>query len=149
MGIKNKTMTPTLKGRWQTRILLLVTIGTLVTYCTIYLLQIDTQVPWSILGYVLLFGCIWDVFYNYLQTFRWDRDWPPAFQLAAGFIEAIVLWLVLNQLILPGIPQTPSITIFTIHYSVVWLSTFIASQGPIRIIFPRWRYHGGKWYEID
>ena len=31
-----------------------------------------------------------------------------------------------------------------IHYWAVWLATFLASQSIMRIIFPRWRFFGGR-----
>jgi hypothetical protein len=75
-------MTPTLLGRWQTRLFLLATVGVLITL-PFYFSIIDINlgagyhpVFFWILGYVALFGLVWDIVYIYLQKFRWNRDWP-------------------------------------------------------------------------
>ncbi|MGK7909549.1 MAG: hypothetical protein AB4040_20255 [Synechococcus sp.] len=120
-------MTPTLLGRWQTRVLLFGTIGALVS------------IPFGataleILLYALILGLFWDVLYTWIQKFRWDRDWPAALQLAAGIWEGLVLW-------------TLFFGFFSwVHYSLVWLGVFIGSQSLMRLMFPRWRFRGGRWF---
>ncbi|HEX6387226.1 MAG TPA: hypothetical protein VF177_21375 [Anaerolineae bacterium] len=138
-------MTPTLFGRWQTRLLLLGTVGSVVTFLVIFLLNTDNT-PWVILVYVIGIGFFWDILYNYLQGFRWDRDWSPVHQLLAGIVEGVFVWLLATFVGLPGVtPGADFTTIFVIHYTAVWITTFLASQGLLRIIFPRWRYRGGQW----
>ncbi len=137
-------MTPTLWGRWQTRLLLLGTIGVLVTLGFGRLYD-DYQTPLAVLGYVLVFGFVWDILYNWLQTFRWDHDWPPAFQLGAGIAEAVLVWAIIVLVGLPGVDPSLSFAQFIAHYAAVWVTTFLASQGLLRIIFPQWRYRGGQW----
>lgn len=139
-------MTPTLIGRWQTRILLLGTLGVLVT------------IPFSLNGEFVYFqvllaiavlGCLWDIFYNQLQTVRWDHDWPATLQVGAGIWEAFFFYVPFRYLIsnilkigwLIGIPFDK----FLLHYACIWLAVFTASQTLMRIIFPRWRFHGGEW----
>jgi hypothetical protein len=148
-------MTPTLYGRWQTRFLLLSTIGLAVTLLFGHLFtQPDYMTPVILLGYVLGFGLGWDWFYMYLQSYRWDRDWPPLFQLAAGLWEAVFLWgciqlfwiwqpFGLTQL--PGAAPGLTFSTFLLHYASIWIAVFLASQGLVRVIFPRWRFHGGEW----
>lgn len=141
-------MTPTLFGRWQTRLLLLATIGVLVTLP--FALGITSPNPspvyFWVLGYVAIFGLFWDILYNYLQKFRWDRDWPGIFQLLAGIWEGIFLIILMRvlQLPLPGV-QNIDLNLFIHHYSFVWLGVYLASQTIMRIIFPRWRFRGGQW----
>jgi hypothetical protein len=139
-------MTPTLFGRWQTRLLLLATVGILVTlpFSLGIIGSGASPVFFWILGYVALFGLVWDILYNYLQKFRWDRDWPGAFQLLAGIWEAIFIVAVVT---LFGLPNGLDFSLFwfTIHYSLVWLSVYIASQTLMRILFPHWRFKGGQW----
>lgn len=140
-------MTPTLFGRWQTRLFLLATVGVLVTLpfsLGIISPGADPVFFW-ILGYVALFGLFWDVLYNYLQKFRWDRDWPAAFQLLAGIWEAIFIACGVKLLGLPNVARELPLFWFVVHYSLVWLSVFIASQSLMRILFPRWRFKGGQW----
>lgn len=147
-------MTPTLMGRWQTRLFLLGTIGFLITLFFGWRFE-DYVTPIIILLYVIAMGIVWDILYTYIQTYRWDRDWPPAYQLFAGLWEGLFLWLligtgflwgILGPSELPGI-STGSITVsqFISHYATVWVFTFVASQSLLRLIFPRWRFRGGQW----
>ena len=142
-------MTPTLMGRWETRLLLLGTIGLAVTLIFGRILH-DLMTPLAVLGYVLVIGFVWDILYGIVQSFRWDRDWPPVFQLAAGIVEGAFLWAVIvlaNAQFegLPGVDPHLTFAMFFAHYVIVWVTTFLATQGLLRIIFPRWRFHGGKW----
>jgi hypothetical protein len=140
-------MTPTLFGRWQTRLLLLATVGVLVTLP----FSLGTIGPGAsseffwILFYVALFGLVWDILYNYLQKFRWDRDWPGALQLLAGIWEAVFIACVVKLFGLPYLTQELPLNWFIIHYSLVWLGLYITSQSLMRILFPRWRFKGGQW----
>jgi hypothetical protein len=138
-------MTPTLFGRWQTRILLLGSYGLLVTLFFVWRYE-GSYTPLALLGYVIVFGLVWDVLYQWTQRFRWDSDWPPAFQLMAGIIEAAFLWLLIQILgeQLPGVDPL-SFGRFAAHYWSVWTVAFLLSQGPMRIWFPRWRFNGGQW----
>lgn len=140
-------MTPTLFGRWQTRILLLATVGVFVTlpfYLGIIGYGYNPVFFW-ILGYVGLFGLFWDILYSYLQKFRWDRDWPGALQLIAGIWEAIFVLCGVKVFGLPKVTGDLPLIWFSIHYSLVWLSVYITSQTLMRILFPRWRFKGGQW----
>ncbi len=141
-------MTPTLLGRWQTRLLLLATVGLLVTLP--FSLGQTSSPRWiyfAFLGYVALFGLIWDTLYNYLQKFRWDRDWPGLFQLLAGLWEGLFIGGLAKTVGLPGIsPKLFNLELFIYHYSWVWLTTYLASQSLMRILFPYWRFRGGRWF---
>ncbi|MBD2346032.1 hypothetical protein [Anabaena subtropica] len=143
-------MTPTLFGRWQTRLLLLATVGVLVSLPFAMGLigpGADSVYFW-ILAYVAIFGLGWDVLYNYLQKFRWDRDWPGAYQLMAGIWEFIFVFCgakLFGFLPLPIPKEILPIDGLIFHYSVVWLAVFLASQSIMRIIFPRSRFRGGEW----
>jgi hypothetical protein len=142
-------MTPTLIGRWQTRILLLTLVGFPITLpFTLGILGPGANSVFSlILLYILLFGLLWDVMYDFVQQFRWDRDWPGALQLLAGIGEAVFLGAISKSISLPGlVPEDISLKWFAVHYSCVWLGVYIASQSLTRIVFPRWRFRGGKWF---
>jgi len=140
-------LTPTLFGRWQTRILLFATVGLLLTLPFRFgIIGSGANLAYYwILGYVAAFGLIWDVVYNYLQQFRWDRDWPAAFQLLAGIWEAIFVATAIKTIGLPGVPRDLPLPAFALHYSLVWIGIFTASQALMRILFPRWRFKGGQW----
>ena len=137
-------MTPTLVGRWQSRLFLLGTIGVLVTGIFAYFLQ--SSVPFIILAGVFILGLGWDFVYNEWQKGRWDHDWPPVLQLAAGVWEGMFIFGLIYALQL--VNPLPPISVFWLHYTAVWLSTFIAAQSIMRLIFPRWRFRGGQWLGI-
>jgi hypothetical protein len=138
-------MTPTLFGRWQTRVFLFSTVGVLITIpFALGIIGEGGSSFFSVLLDVFLFGLGWDVLYIYLQGFRWDRDWSAVFQLLGGIWEAIFIVAIVKLLGLPGIPQDLSLLWFTIHYSCVWLGIFAASQTIMRILFPHWRFYGGE-----
>lgn len=137
-------MTPTLIGRWQSRLLLLGTVGTLTTL--IFVLWLNTAVPLLLLAAVICLGLGWDVLYDQLQQQRWDHDWPPIFQLLAGVWEGGFLFglTAMIQFAYPSLPL-PSPAQHWLHYTTVWLLTFTASQSIMRLVFPRWRFQGGEW----
>ena len=145
-------MTPTLFGRWQTRILLLMTAGLLVSLFFGWLFH-DYLTPVSILAYVLVIGLAWDMLYQFIQSFRWDEDWPVIFQIFTGIAEAILIWSLIKyvpwelfgQAHLPGVNPSISFAQFFYHYFTVWLSVLLCTQGPLRILFPSWRFYGGQW----
>lgn len=143
-------MTPTLFGRWQTRLLLLATVGVLVSlpFAMGLIASNANSVYFWILGYVAIFGLGWDVLYNYLQQYRWDRDWPAAYQLLAGIWELVFVFCAIKLFGFLPIPlpkEELPLAVFLLHYSVVWLAVFVSSQSLMRIIFPRWRFRGGEW----
>ncbi|PAX45711.1 hypothetical protein [Brunnivagina elsteri] len=139
-------MTPTLFGRWQTRLLLLATVGLLVTLPFV-LAAPDSEkgIYFVVIGYVAIFGIIWDVFYDRIQKYRWDRDWPAVYQLFAGIWEMLFVLCGVKLIGLPAIPKELPLDKFLLHYSAVWLAVFIASQSLMRILFVRSRFRGGQW----
>ncbi|MEO1187198.1 MAG: hypothetical protein AAFX46_22135 [Cyanobacteria bacterium J06636_27] len=143
-------MTPTLFGRWQTRLLLLFTVGLFVSlpFAMGLIGSPPGDVYFWILFYVAIFGLGWDVVYNQIQKYRWDRDWPAVHQLFAGIWEFI--FIVCGVKILGFLPtpipkeELPLFWVF-FHYFAVWLAVFLISQSLMRIIFVRWRFFGGQW----
>jgi hypothetical protein len=136
-------VTPTLIGRWQTRIALLGTLGVLVS--TLFALAYGTALFFLVLAYVAAFGLVWDVLYIALQRLRWDRDWPAAFQVLNGLVEGALVYGLIATVGLPGIaPGAVPLPLFVAHYGTVWLVTFLWAQGPMRALFPFWRFHGGR-----
>lgn len=133
-------MTPTLSGRWQSRLLLLGSIGSLISFG--FALLFNSVTPLILLAVVIFFGLIWDYFYDKIQQRRWDHDWPPTFQLLAGIFEGLFIFGLIQILPIPGLPNVFQ---FWAHYSTVWIFTFLASQSMMRLFFPRWRFNGGVW----
>ena len=136
-------MTPTISGRWQTRVATLGTVGAIVT--SLFAAGYWDETFFLVLGYVAAFGIAWDVPYILLQRLRWDRDWPTSFQVANGVIEGILVYALIDATGLPGIKEgSVGVGLFVAHYGFTWLSTFILVQGPMRAVFPRWRFQGGR-----
>lgn len=141
-------MTPTLMGRWQTRIAMLGTFGVLISlvFALTWPAGTDfTEEFFYVLGYVALFGLAWDVLWIIIQSFRWDRDWPPAFQWVTAGIEGLAVYLLIDNFAIPGIPEgaVPK-DIFAAHYGLVFFVTWAWTQGPMRAMYPRWRFTGGR-----
>jgi hypothetical protein len=136
-------VTPTLAGRWQTRLAMLATLGLIVTLI-FALVSRDARV-FAVLTYVLLFGVVWDGIWILLQKLRWDRDWPAAFQVGSALIEGAWLYGLIALVGLPLIARNSvGFGLFAAQYGLVWLVTFVWVQGPMRALFPRWRYNGGR-----
>lgn len=135
-------MTPTLMGRWQTRIALLATVGLIVSIP--FALVLGSPAPFVVVGWVALFGLAWDVLYTFVQAFRWERDWPPAFAVVAAIIEGAVVYVLVTRIGLWGVLRDLSAGLFSFQYAVVWIATFLFAQGPMRVLFPWWRFHGGR-----
>lgn len=142
-------MTPTLFGRWQTRIFLLATIGVIFSlpFYFGFLGGHEGDVSYFfVILYVAIFGIIWDILYDYLQKMLWDHDWPGVLQLLAGVFEGFFLFLVISLIGLPGIRRYQfDLFIFIKHYSLVWLAIYVSSWIIMRVLFPRWRFRGGEW----
>lgn len=143
-------MIPTLLGRWQTRIFLLATVGVLFTLPFAFgLIVINREflnpAYFWVLFYVGILGLGWDIFYNYLQRYLWDHDWPGVLQFFGAIAEGIVLILLIKLVGLPHIPQTLNPVAFLLHYSIVSVVGYLSSWVIMRILFPRWRFRGGQW----
>ncbi len=144
-------MTPTLSGRWQSRLFLLWTMGLFVTWFFASYFQALSpfeevfHVPFVLLAYVTLLGFGWDVLYNYLQLFRWDSDWPPVYQFFAGIAEGALLLLLIRADAVGSVPLDLSFEMFFWHYGSVWFATFFVSQSFMRVLFPQWRFRGGQF----
>jgi hypothetical protein len=141
-------MTPTLFGRWQTRILLLETVGFAITllFCSGILGPKSGLAPFWYLQYIVLFGIGWDILYHVLLQWRWDHDWPAALQWLAAIWEWFFLVLIFGvaHIRLPGTEEF-FLGWFTLHYGLVWISIFAISQSLMRLVFPQWRFRGGQW----
>jgi hypothetical protein len=142
-------MTPVYLGRIQTRLFVLAVIGGLWTSLITPLLPGDAplgakyQATFTVLAVVFVVGIVWDAIYYLAQQFRWEKDWPTMFGLLTGINEGIVAWLVVTSGYLPGHP-TISGSAFAIHFTTVWLLTWLFVIGPMRVPFLRWRFRGGR-----
>ncbi len=141
-------MTFTLFGRWQIRVLLLATVGMLLT-----ILIVVRSSP-SIAGqtfltlvYLGLFGLGWDFVYHQLQRFRWDGDWNGLFQLGGAVWEGLFLVMVIKAVGLPGIDRAEfNIPGFIGFYTSYCVLNSIVSHSLLRILSPYSRFNGGQWF---
>ncbi len=137
-------MTPTLRGRWQTRLLLNLTVGMGITALFGYLSQ-DFLAVFALLVYLTSFGLVWDMLYMRVQARRWEHDWSPALFLVGAGWEVGFLIVLTRWVELPGIPVDYSILALILQYGTIGLLSFFLMFGPMRILFPRWRFRGGQW----
>jgi hypothetical protein len=122
---------------------MLATLGLVVTL-VFALISRDARV-FAVLIYVFVFGILWDGLWILLQKLRWDRDWPAAFQVGSAIIEGVWLYGLIALVGLPLIARNSvGFGLFVAQYGLVWLVTFAWVQGPMRALFPRWRYNGGR-----
>jgi hypothetical protein len=160
-------MLPTLLGRWQTRILLFLCVGLPISAVyAVWLAGSASAVstrPWlrllgqvtydvrplQVLCLLLIVGIILDVLYIGLQQFRWERDWPFAFQLFFSIVEFLVVLAMIRYDVLPFMPAhwigPGDYFYFFMHFGLVLLVSFIGLLGFIQIFMVRWRYKGGEW----
>jgi hypothetical protein len=161
-------MTPTLEGRLQTRIFLAATVGVLWTAIISPFLPeppgvtigMSYSMAFDSLLLMAVYGLVWEHLYHRLQQWRWDRDWPSVFVLLTVLNEAPVLWF-MDHLFpvmsgpMPGMSgsslvnagslglDSPYLPGFVVHIGTTWVLMWLFSQGPMRVIFIRWRFEGG------
>lgn len=142
-------MTPTFVGRIQTRAFLLLAVAlpwTLIlapflprpddgSLGDVYILTLTA------IALVMVLGIAWEALYHGMQQLRWEKDWPTLFGLLTGINEGILLWLVIANL--PGWPDVKPGG-FLIHFITVWVLVWLVANGPMRVVFLRWRFRGGR-----
>lgn len=139
-------MTPTLFGRIQTRWLLLALVGIpwVLVFSPFLLLFTDASLTTVYdLGFVSLLlvgllGTVWELIYHLLMQLRWEKDWPTLFGLVTALNEFVVLVLVLYAL-----DYNEFVPVLLLFFSL-WLWIWLVSNGPLRVLLPRWRYRGGR-----
>lgn len=142
-------MTPGLFGRIQTRWFLLAVVGSAITALLTPLLPgagadvASYTATFVVLLLVALLGTCWELVYHGLQQFRWEKDWPTGLALLVGVPEALGIWLVLQVVDVPGTGGVSGAG-FAIHFTVVWVVTWLCANGPMRVLTVRWRYDGGR-----
>jgi hypothetical protein len=150
-------MTPTLHGRIQTRIFVTLIIGGIWTLIITPVLPapqpVSTgdlyKVTFTVLLTQLVLGIGWEFVYHWLMGFRWEKDWPSFFLFIEGITEAVLLWIVLSADIVPGISEEPGDrqvygSTFLVLFITTWIVTWAWIQGPMKVMYPRWRFRGGR-----
>lgn len=141
-------MTPTLAGRWQTRLLLYIFVGLPVTWAyAFFVLELDEGFldPFVFLTALFIVGALLDPVYNQIQRFRWDNDWPFAFFVFFGIVEFLITLGLLN------IGALDPFLVFRIdngtalvHFSLVLFSMLLGVLAGVQIFLIRWRFKGGE-----
>ena len=94
----------------------------------------------QVLALVMAVGILWEFPYHLLQQFRWEKDWPSLFVLLLGIPEGIVLFFVARAVLDPD----PPTSLFVVHFATTWIVVWLMAIGPIRMLFIRWRFKGGR-----
>jgi hypothetical protein len=144
-------MLPTLWGRMQTRVVLLAVVGGLVTAALAPLLPIDAPLPeryrttYLVLLAVAVLGIGWECLYHLLMQWRWEKDWPTLFGLVTLVPEGALLYGLLHLGAIPGLAGPVQAAAFWLHFVAVWLAVWVVANGPLRVLFLRWRFRGGRF----
>ena len=143
-------MLPTLNGRLQTRIFVLLVVGGIWTLIITGLLPLDGPLSerymtaFVVLLTVTVLGCGWEFIYHFLQQFRWEKDWPTLFGLVTAINEGVLVWLLLQFDVVPGIPGEVPLPAFLILFLSTWVVVWLVVNGPMRVPFVHWRFRGGR-----
>jgi hypothetical protein len=160
---------PTLNGRIQTRIFLVVVVGGIWTaiITPVVRLFVDDDamgspslgdvytVTYTVLAIVLVLGIGWELVYQVLMQFRWEKDWPTFFGYLTGINEGIAAYLVAKALavdptetagaaewriLLEGLTVAP----FLVDFISTWIVIQLFAGNYMKMIFLRWRFKGGR-----
>jgi hypothetical protein len=132
---------PTLIGRVQTRVFLLVVAGGIWTLILSLFFGAGT---FLVLIAVLVLGVGWELVYHLVQQFRWEKDWPTFFGLVTAVNEGLLLWLLLSAGAVPGLPSGVPGGVFLVQFVTTWLLVWLVANGPMRVPFVHWRFRGGR-----
>lgn len=142
-------MTPTLMGRWQTRILLYIVLALPITAFVSWSLDLASfgryWDPFVFITAMTVIGLILDPVYMQIQRFRWDNDWPFAFQFFFTILEfGITLGLMNAGLLDAFLVDRIDSSTATYHFSLVFIPSFLALLGGVQIFLVHWRFKGGE-----
>lgn len=137
-------MIPTLAGRVQTRLFVLATVGAALTALLTLLLPMSFADAYLVLLAVAVIGVGWELLYHLLMQFRWDKDWPTMFGLVTAVPEGLAMWVLLDLGLVPGVEGPVTWWAFAVMFTVVWLGQWLFVNGPMRVLFVKWRLRGGR-----
>jgi hypothetical protein len=144
-------MVPTLFGRLQTRLVLLAVVGGLLTAGLAPVLPVAAPLAdryragYILLAAVALLGLGWELIYQLLMQWRWEKDWPTLFGLLTLASEGAAVWWLNRAGALPGLPTPVPLAAFVIDFVAIWLAVWLTANGPLRVPCLRWRFHGGRF----
>jgi len=165
-------MTPTLLGRWHTRLILFLFIGLPITflyawYLSAWGLSSDYAISWpfdqvwfrlppielsifqdpfKFLLALLIVGLVLDIAYIQIQRFQWDQDWPFAYQFFFSWVEFFLVFYAMDFGLLDFMFPDGRIPFSTalVHFTWVFTFSFIGVLALLQIFFVRWRFKGGE-----
>ncbi len=147
-------MTPTLSGRIQSRLVLVAIVGIPIAVVLGLILPRPTEtttlgdmyrVFFVALALVAIVGLVWELIWHGLQQFRWEKDWPTLFGLVTGVPEGIVVWLLLRAGVPIDVGDVDGST-FVIMFAITWIAIWLVANGPLQVVFIRWRFQGGRFF---
>lgn len=145
-------MTPILRGRFQTRLLITFAVGLPLVWLLGGLWpSASGPMASALLGSVVISvgavaGLIWEATYHSLQQLRHDRDWPPLLSLTSGLPEGLALGFGATVI---GFPVAMTAVRFAVTWGIVWIAVWLATQSLVRVVEPRWRYSGSRFTVRD
>jgi hypothetical protein len=145
-------MVPTLSGRIQTRVFLLLVIG--IPWTLVISLIAPAQPGagighvyeatfWVLAEVIIVGALVWEPLYHLLMQFRWEKDWPTMFILLEGIPEGLVAYGLLHAIGPHPHPGATAAT-FLIDFIPLWILVWLGAIGPMRVLFHRWRFRGGQ-----
>jgi hypothetical protein len=143
-------MVPTIWGRIQTRLFLLAVVGGVLTALVTPMLPVDGPMSqrylatFVVLASVAVLGIGWELIYHFVMQWRWEKDWPTLFGLITLIPEGILVWVLVSNQLVPGLPGAIPAAAFAIHFLVTWIGVWLVANGPMRVPFIRWRFRGGR-----
>lgn len=153
-------MTPTLFGRWQTRLVLFIFLGLPITFFFAwYQAAWRWPIPYSesifyypflFISLILILGLILDILYIQIQRFHWDQDWPFSHQFFFSIVEFYIVFYLMDYGLLDWpIQLFPDGTIpfstAVCHFTLVFIPSFLMLLGGMQIFMVRWRFKGGEF----
>ncbi|MEM9562374.1 MAG: hypothetical protein AAGA93_07160 [Actinomycetota bacterium] len=141
-------MTPTLIGRIQSRLIVVTVVGLVWTILIVPFLPAGGADLGTVYGmtfraviYTAVVGAVfWEPLYHWFQQYRWEKDWPTGLGLVTGLPEGLVVLALLQASgPVPG-------GAFLVHFTTTWLLVWFVLNGPLRVLLPRWRFRGGRFF---
>lgn len=133
-----------LRGRLETRLFLVLTIGLPWTLAVTSLSDPGRyRSNLTVLALMGVLGLGWEFVYHALQQLRWDRDWPSLFAALTVLNEGALLWILSDSWPWPNVDRGSGGS-FVLLVGTTWFVMWLFVQGPMRVLFLRWRLHGGR-----
>jgi hypothetical protein len=135
---------PTLNGRIQTRVFVLLVVGGIWTLLITPLIGQSYAATYVVLLAVIVLGVGWELVYHLIQQFRWEKDWPTFFGLITLVNEGALLWLLISAGAVPFLPGEVPLGAFLVQFLTTWIIVWLVVNGPMRVPFVHWRFRGGR-----